>query len=148
MPDEAPPDALLPPKKPPPPKKVIVTFFDSTIAIGAYNAIATVSTGPMHFDKIRLWLLAYFFGKVTIEAEQLLDALRELEKRGLVRQVERGLWDVVDAQRRILLRRKRPDPNDPKSGWEEWGLQSVTMLPGAASPLPGPKPEDESGGSV
>ena len=104
-----------------------VTFFDSTVAITAYNVIA-LSPGPMQFEAIGANVKFFFGERVLVEPEQLLGCLKNLEERKFLSRSDAG-WDVTHPERAILRRRVRPNPNDPKSGWDGLGFAKLKRMP-------------------
>lgn len=86
----------------------------STIAMTAYNYIA-IQPGPRSAGEIlagvqKMW-------STMLEEKELAPALAALVSRRYVKlDPTTGLYDVLDAQRRVVIARDRSDP----TGWRGW----------------------------
>jgi len=101
------------------PRQLLAIFWDSTVALTAYNALAT--RGDLDIPGLLRETRRFFGERVEVTEAQLGRALEVLRGRGLVRFTGEA-WGVLDPKRRIIRRQIRPSPSNPDSGWIGWSF--------------------------
>ncbi len=89
----------------------------STIAWTIYNWLAVHARGPRTLGEIARGIAPWVTeSRVELSSSQVGAALRELERRGYLREMPGESFDVTDPERRVLVARDRRDPH----GWRGW----------------------------
>lgn len=91
----------------------------STIAWTIYNWLAVHARGPRTLAEIAEGITPWVVeSRVDVSPSQFGAALRELERRGYVRELPGESFDLVDPERRVLVARDRSD----QTGWRGWSV--------------------------